>query len=998
MYPPEIANRVHRTTTTWDACIVNALCVFAVPQPDVDLVRVGPDTDGGYLVYQPGKLQYDGFISAGVGNDVTFETNFLELHPTLHCDVYDHTVGGLPSSHPRLHWVPKPMSSQPLRDFLQARKDVFFKCDIEGAEWETLSGGEGGVQLEKIKQLVVEIHGLGDEHWPWGAHATLERQCRVLDALSKSHYLVHVRGNTCSPPVPFSPGCSIPEVLELTYVRKDVFPGGGQLPRNTCPFPRPQDISGATSHTLTGEPWQVSGVASTNGETTASKHVWAGHVKHILPFVNQYCIEVQTAESRKAIGTLVPVPPHAKHVRGPPLGAIDLIVSEWDFPSERFVNLLPLLRPGGYLCLVHIDGAQNVQNKEFLRLMRKLANDHVWDTHSFPAETINFIQAAVESVTIGTCNTWCVVRRRCGGVAQPPTLVAEANRFKIGQSSKPRVVAVNYAANDEYVARLPEANRRLRDWGVDAIISFGPHDFSQAFRERNAIALQERRGGGWWCWKGLIQLWAMEACADADYIVYSDIGAPPRQPLSLFLAEAQKHDADITTLQLEFPHHIERQWSKSDAFVATGTLGDPDVRDSRQVASGFALMRRNATTEMVLRLYAALLQQPHLTDNSPSRESFDVEPAFVENRHDQSVWSTMIKKMARDGPAKVRLLPFESWIHHHRNVHDPAAPKLISVISSSGNVHKTQQQKTKKTNPKQHSPSSSSSKNIPSKEVHIIVQPYDDPHPERKAEILQCLVDNALHPSVSKVHVQLECGKLDEFALDIGLKLGEAQVPLEKMQYSFEQPRMTFGSAIRCANESGTIAKGSAVCILNADIYLGASPHWPKLCADGTPQFLTRWEHHPCGNISMNEEFFTHGHSCDAWCFQTPVPDIPGIADIRVGNQLGCDGFVAGQAIDAGVVPRNDAIKFPVVHIDKCAHRNRVDTSIFSAVDQNVSAEKTLTCGATSRYAQLRVGCATDEERKVLRLCNFSRQPVDVSERHFATQRQTFGDAMWKWA
>ena len=299
-----------------------------------------------------------------------------------------------------------------------------------------------------------------------------------------------------------------------------------------------------------------------------------------------------------------------------------------------------------------------------------------------------------------------------------------------------------------------------------------------------------------------------------------------------------------------------------------------------------------------------------------------------------------------------------------------------------------------------------------SSEIHLIVQPYDDPHPERKAEILQCLVNNASHPSVAKVHVQLECGKLDGFALDVGLKLGEAAVPLEKIVYSFDQPRMMFGSAIKYANESGKIAKGSVVCILNADVYLGASPHWPKLCADGTPQFLTRWEQHPSGDISMNEEFFTHGHSCDAWCFRTPVPDIPQIAEIRVGNQLGCDGFVAGRAIDAGLVPRNDAIKFPVVHLDKCAHRNRVHTSIFSAVDQNVSAEKTLTSssagggaggagggeGGGCRLAQLRVGCTTDEEQKALHLCNFSRQPVDVSERHFATQQQTFGDATWKWA
>lgn len=976
MYPKHIADRVKRRAHALDVFLVEALKVHSVPNPSEQLRRVGPDSDGGYLVYSPdgsGVMEYDGFISAGVGHDVTFETQFLELHGNLHCDVFDHTVAGLPTDHPRLHWVPKPMGSQPLASFLATRNDVFFKCDIEGAEWETLDGASQ--HLPKIKQLVLEIHGLGDGQWPWGAWASVEQQRRVLEALARTHYLVHARGNTCSPPVPFcgvaGDTTNIPEVLELTYVRKDVFPGSEALARNTQPLPRPQEISGETSHPLIGEPWQ-SKVDQEQQNQPASMWGWVTHVKHIAAFVNQFHIE--TRQLQNVLAHVPRMPAHARNIAfGDQTGTMDLVIKDLRFAGDRqsfdaidsLARTMPALRPGGFACFFGLDA---VDHAEFLRLMRKLRDEHIWDTCAVPCEFGNFAQFAVDQVVVGACNTWCVVRRRCGGVTTPPT----THISKDGKGERPKVVAVNYAANGLYVARLPEANASLSAWGVDAIVSFGPHDFSAAFKERNAKALQTARGAGWWCWKGLIQLWAMEACADADYILYCDVGVTPRQPLAMLLREAGA--ADIVSLQLEFPQHVERRWSKSDAFVATGTLGNAHVRDTLQVASGFTLMKRNPTVELALRLYAALMQQPHLTDNTPSRESFDTEKKFVENRHDQSVWSTMMKKFQHDGgPAVVRLLPFESWIHHHRNIHDPVAPKLLV----------------------KHPGAESSS----SKEIHIIVQPYNDPHPERRAEILDCMRNNGHHPAVTKVHAMLECDAADPFAAQVASCMPRKN---GKFVPSFGSPRMTFATAIKYANDSKNIPFGATVCIVNADIYMFRSKYWDQLCADGTPQFLTRWEEHPNGDISMNEEFFTHGHSCDAWCFQTPVHSIPEIGNIRVGNQLGCDGFVAGRTIDAGLIPRNDAIKFPFVHLDKCAHRNRVHTSIFSAVDDNASAEKTMThieChGAGARLAQLRVGCASDEERQTLSLCDFSRIPVSVLDRHFDAQRNVFGDTTWKWA
>lgn len=49
--------------------------------------RIGKNNDGGYVVVQlPGD--YDLFLSGGISNDITFESDFLVKHATLLMEQY----------------------------------------------------------------------------------------------------------------------------------------------------------------------------------------------------------------------------------------------------------------------------------------------------------------------------------------------------------------------------------------------------------------------------------------------------------------------------------------------------------------------------------------------------------------------------------------------------------------------------------------------------------------------------------------------------------------------------------------------------------------------------------------------------------------------------------------------------------------------------------------------------------------------------------------------
>jgi len=83
--------------------------------------------------------------------------------------------------------------------------------DIEGGEFPWLDSLDK-CNLEKIKQIVIECHGINNDSW--GNTYSLKKSC--LEKLTKTHVLIHAHGNN-------SRGLSyyIPNVIELTYVRRD---------------------------------------------------------------------------------------------------------------------------------------------------------------------------------------------------------------------------------------------------------------------------------------------------------------------------------------------------------------------------------------------------------------------------------------------------------------------------------------------------------------------------------------------------------------------------------------------------------------------------------------------------------------------------------------------------------------------------------------------------------------------------------------------------------
>lgn len=187
--------------------ILELLAVYTSP---LKKVRFGPNRDGGYVL--AGDVTYDRFVSCGIGDCVGFELDVLNRYPELVCYAIDGTIPNLPEKHERLllsKLLVGPMSFQGtnLEWELAGAEKALLKMDIDGSEHTWIQHIPQGL-LESVAQLVIEVHFLHHAH-NW----------HILDKLRETHNLIHVHGNNYG-------GLTdqgVPNVAELTYLRKDFF-------------------------------------------------------------------------------------------------------------------------------------------------------------------------------------------------------------------------------------------------------------------------------------------------------------------------------------------------------------------------------------------------------------------------------------------------------------------------------------------------------------------------------------------------------------------------------------------------------------------------------------------------------------------------------------------------------------------------------------------------------------------------------------------------------
>lgn len=202
-------------------------------------------------------------------------------------------------------------------------------------------------------------------------------------------------------------------------------------------------------------------------------------------------------------------------------------------------------------------------------------------------------------------------------------------------------IAISYA-NDKFKnTQLYNAKTAEKKGNFDKIISYSPEDIDDSFKEKNRLILESKRGNGYWLWKPYFVYRTLSECNDGDYVFYCDSGAFYVNKIDYLIKALESSKQDMLVFELPF---LESQFTKRDIFIHLNQ-DTKKYSDSNQIMATCFLIKKTKTTLKFVKEWLELCQIKELITDDDNimykKKNYD---NFIENRHDQSIFSLLCKK------------------------------------------------------------------------------------------------------------------------------------------------------------------------------------------------------------------------------------------------------------------------------------------------------------------------------------------------------------------
>ena len=205
--------------------------------------------------------------------------------------------------------------------------------------------------------------------------------------------------------------------------------------------------------------------------------------------------------------------------------------------------------------------------------------------------------------------------------------------------AKELTILINYATEEFRLSQKKNSSSGRRIGNFDKVIEFGPHSLDRRFRRMHSEVLSVRRGGGLWLWKPYIINKALETATFGDIIFYCDAG-------SYFVEDARpllniaRFKQDVVPFSVGL---VEGQYTKRDTFLLMN-CDEAKYYDSSQRMGGFIVVKKSNDSLEFFRQYQYYVSDLRIVSDNDNMLGLPNYPSFIENRHDQSVFSLLSKK------------------------------------------------------------------------------------------------------------------------------------------------------------------------------------------------------------------------------------------------------------------------------------------------------------------------------------------------------------------
>ena len=190
-----------------------------------ELLRVGHDNDGGYIMVDDFASDDKTAYSFGISDDVSWDKDMASRGYDVF--MYDHTIDGLPEENPRFHWSKLGIADGSTQDSRlktldelikqnhhEDKHNMILKMDVEGAEWGFIENTSSET-LSRFSQIMLEFHGIHNPKYMGKIPAALRK-------LNKTHKPVHIHGQNIGHYVSVGTQTFCRQI-EVSYVRRDKY-------------------------------------------------------------------------------------------------------------------------------------------------------------------------------------------------------------------------------------------------------------------------------------------------------------------------------------------------------------------------------------------------------------------------------------------------------------------------------------------------------------------------------------------------------------------------------------------------------------------------------------------------------------------------------------------------------------------------------------------------------------------------------------------------------
>ena len=193
----------------------------------VDLIRIGGDADGGYLIPDIfDRVEY--CFSPGVADTADFEGE-LSRRYGIKSFMADGSVAAAPFADDNFHFTKKFLGVRTAGDFITLSdwmdstlagggddRGMILQMDIEGAEYDVLTF-ESTAILGRFSAMIIEFHGL-EQFFDW---RFLHTTSIIFEKLYRNFSICHVHPNNCCGVTSLN-SIDLPNTIEVSFLRHDL--------------------------------------------------------------------------------------------------------------------------------------------------------------------------------------------------------------------------------------------------------------------------------------------------------------------------------------------------------------------------------------------------------------------------------------------------------------------------------------------------------------------------------------------------------------------------------------------------------------------------------------------------------------------------------------------------------------------------------------------------------------------------------------------------------